>query len=145
MKPLRILVLFFSLLAGLRAADAIQVAGVISAGPGKTMIRLVNSTTGVAAWVSVGDTFSGYNVQSYSASSDGKSDSVTLTGNGTQLRLTLATPKIRSSTARGGTTAGPGNAPNDPIISPFAPGAPAGADPTTVQLAAPPPQAPAGN
>ena len=70
---------------------------------------------------------------------------VTLTGNGAPLRLTLATPKIRSSTARGGTTAGPGNAPNDPIISPFAPGAPAGADPTTVQLAAPLPQAPAGN
>ena len=146
MKPLRILVLFFSLLAGLRAADAIQVAGVISVGPGKTMVRLVNATTGVAAWVSVGDTFSGYNVQSYNASSDGKSDSVTLTGNGAPLRLTLATPKIRSSTARGGATTAPGGtAPNDPTVSPFAPGAPAGADLTSVQLAAPPPPAPTAN
>lgn len=139
MKPLRILVLFFSLLAGLRAADAIQVAGVISVGPGKTMVRLVNSTTGVAAWVSVGDTFSGYNVQSYNASSDGKSDSVTLTGNGAPLRLTLATPKIRSSTARGGTTAGPGGAaPSDPN-TPFAPGAPADAGSGNALPAPPPP------
>lgn len=141
MKPLRLLVLFLSLLAGLRAADAIQVAGVISVGPGKTLVRLVNSTTGVAAWVSVGDTFSGYNVQSYNASSDGRNDTVTLTGNGAPLRLTLATPKIRSSTARGGTTTVPGGAPNDPNTSPFAPGAPA----DTGNAPAAPPPPPAGN
>lgn len=144
MKPLRILVLFFSLLAGLRAADAIQVAGVISVGPGKTMVRLVNSTTGVAAWVSVGDTFSGYNVQSYNASSDGKNDTVTLTGNGAPLRLTLATPKIRSSNARGGTTAGPGGGPNDPNASPFAPGAPADTAAGNALPAPPPPPASGG-
>ena len=102
MKPLRLLVLFFFLFAGLRAADAIQVAGVISNGTGQTMVRLVNSTTGIASWVAVGDTFAGYRVQSYNASTDGKNDSVTLSGNGAPLRLTLGTPKVRSSTARGG-------------------------------------------
>jgi hypothetical protein len=147
MKPLRLLVLFMSLLAGLRAADAIQVAGVISRGPGsQPMVRLVNATTGVAAWVSVGDTFSGYQVQSYNASADGKSDSVTLTGNGAPLRLTLATPKVRSSTAaRGGPTATPGNgAPTDPN-TPFAPGGGAPADNAPPAPPNAPPAAPASN
>ena len=67
---------------------------------------LVNATTGFASWVSIGDTFAGYRVQSYNASPDGKSDSVTLSGNGAPLRLTLATSKVRSSnkwsTRRGG-------------------------------------------
>ena len=80
MKPFRILVLFLYLLVGLRAADSIQVAGVIAMGPGNALVRLINSTTGFAAWVSIGDTFSGYRVQSYNASADGKSDSVTLNG-----------------------------------------------------------------
>ena len=102
MKPFRILVLFLYLLVGLRAADSIQVAGVIAMGPGNALVRLINSTTGFAAWVSIGDTFSGYRVQSYNASADGKSDSVTLNGNGGSLRLSLAVPKVRSSTARGG-------------------------------------------
>lgn len=141
MKPLRLLVLFVSLIAGLRAADSIQVAGVISMGPGKALVRLVNSTTGLASWVSVGDTFSGYRVQSYNASADGKSDSVTLSGNGAPLRLTLATPKVRSSTARGGATPTPtpGNAaPGDPN-TPFAPSAPSNAEPAVIQAAPPPP------
>jgi hypothetical protein len=150
MSPLRLLVLLLSLVAGLRAADAIQVAGVISIGPGNALVRLINSTTGIAAWVSVGDTFSGYRVQSYNASPDGKSDSVTLTGNGAPLRLTLATPKVRSSTARGGatpTTGTPGNPINDQL-SPFSPGGPAqpNAAPEAVPLpAATPPPPPAGN
>jgi hypothetical protein len=152
MQPLRILVLFLSLVAGVRAADAIQVAGVISISPGNALVRLINSTTGVAAWVSVGDTFSGYRVQSYNASADGKSDSVTLTGNGAPLRLTLAIPKVRSSTARGGTTttAGTPATPGAPAdqLSPFTPGGPVqpNALPEAVPLPATvPPPAPAGN
>lgn len=154
MQPLRLLALLLCLVPALRAADAIQVAGVISIGPGNALIRLINSTTGIAAWVSIGDTFSGYRVQSYNASPDGKSDSVTLTGNGAPLRLTLATPKVRSSTARGGTTTTtgtPGNpaAPADQL-SPFNPGgaAPTNAIPDAVPLPAavpPPPPAPVGN
>jgi hypothetical protein len=152
MKPLRLLVLFLSLLAGLRAADAIQVAGVIAIAPGNTLVRLINSTTGIAAWVSVGDTFSGYRVQSYNPSPDGKSDSVTLSGNGAPLRLTLATPKVRSSTARGGAapTLTSANPPAPAIlVSPMAPvdPAPASETPPTVPppAAAPPPPPPPGN
>ncbi len=148
MHPLRLLVLFLSLFAGLRAADAIQVAGVISMGPGKTMVRLVNATTGFASWVSVGDTFAGYRVQSYNASPDGKSDSVTLSGNGAPLRLTLATPKVRSTNARGGNAATPtpANAAPTPFFSEAnTPMAPGNAEPAVNQAAPLPPPTPPGN
>jgi hypothetical protein len=143
MKPLRLLALFLSLLAGLRAADAIQVAGVITMGPGKTMVRLVNATSGISSWVMVGDTFAGYRVQSYTASPDGRSDSVTLTGNGAPLRLTLASPKVRSTNARGGaTTATPANAAPSEVNTLMMP---ANAEPASVPAVPPPPAPPAGN
>jgi hypothetical protein len=144
MHPLRLLVLFLSLLAGLRAADAIQMAGVISIGPGKTLVRLVNATTGIASWVSVGDTFAGYRVQSYTPSPDGRSDFVTLTGNGAPLRLTLATSKVRSSNARGGTAAVTTPA-NTASVGPNTPMVPGNAESVVIQAAPPPPPAPPGN
>jgi hypothetical protein len=143
MPPLRFLVLLLGLTAGLRAADAIQVAGVIAMGQGRAMVRLVNATTGIAAWVSVGDTFSGYRVQSYNASSDGRSDSVTLSGNGPTLRLSLAVPKIRSSGARGGATTTAIAIPPGTGAQPATPMIPGAAEPAAAPP--PPPPAPAGN
>jgi hypothetical protein len=138
MRPLRLLALALLTTAALRAADAIQIAGVISLEPGRTMVRLVNTTSGVAAWVAVGDSFSGYRVQSFNASADGRSDSVTLTGNGPPLRLTLAVPRVRSSTTRGGAPAAPPTG-----ATPAAPTSAQGSPMVPTPAAPPPP--PPGN
>jgi len=84
-----ILILLLAATLSHAAETGLDIEGAMTAGE-RTLVRLINRDSGTAAWVAVGGTFNGYVVASF----EPDTGIVTLSRNGTSLRLQLKTASI---------------------------------------------------
>jgi len=124
--------------AGSAGAAEINIAALgVRVSGGVTSVRLVNNTSGVAAWMTVGQTFGGYVISGF----DERNNAVVLVRDSVRVLLPLKTPRVQSS--RGGNQPAPA-ADTAAVSSPLTPqGAEAAPAPAPSPAAPEPAAAPA--